>query len=60
MKTLTIAEIAKQVKVHPRVARARIRRALKDKNNKVPAGLKGARWVWPANQAKIIKDYISD
>jgi hypothetical protein len=49
--TVTIAQIAKQMKLDPKVARSRLRRAGKD----VPKTITAGRWSWSKDKATIVK-----
>jgi hypothetical protein len=58
MKTITLAEICKTKKVAPKIARARLRRAISSDQRVQP--IKDERWVWPISKTKLIAEYISD
>jgi hypothetical protein len=48
--TVTITHIAKQLKIDPKAARARLRRA-----KGVPKTITDARWSWSKDKAAIVK-----
>ncbi len=52
---VTIAEIAKQLKLDPKVARARLR-----KLKNVPATIDQARWSWRQAQVDRVKALLKD
>lgn len=57
-KIITIGDIAKQMKLKPREARQRLRRAAADKV-KFPAPVSETRWVWPQSKATQVKKVLS-
>lgn len=59
MKTVSVVEIASKAKVDPRVARARLRRALKDRNTKVPRTVERGSWVFAARDAQSVRKIIT-
>lgn len=56
-KEITIEKIARLVRVDPRRARARLRKAIAAKK-KVPQTLKDTRWVWRLKDVERVKKLI--
>lgn len=58
MQTISLAQICKEKKVAPKIARARLRRAISSDTRLQP--VTDARWVWPISKKALVAKYVSD